>query len=932
MTPPPPIYCHIVPPVWTLRHPDMGAAFLTEFLRQRGYQAFMLDLNAELFSLEHRPLLRACWEQQYINISSAEFCDTMLADHGGHIRARLQGPVDAGCRFFGIMLVEGNLRLAARLSLLIKELAPDAHVIAGGPAATGLYRTRRRYKGAPPLEHGEERELDEGHAFDSWVLGEGELTLLELLTRLREGQDLSGVRGLVRTEDGPMVPFKERALIKDLSILPIPTFEGVDLGLYDRKSLPFQLSRGCAFSRCSHCWIKGYSRGFRVRPPGQAVDELEHHIQQLNIRNFFFVDMSCNGDLPRLEEFCDEVIRRGLQIEWKSFAQIHPDMTPTLMQKVVASGCTSLNYGFESGSDKVLQSMRKCYSVKDAEQQLRISKEAGLRVVINIMTGHPEETEEEFDKTLRFLEQHRELYDDVASVQGTMVHLNSPLLDERESFGVKLMPGGTWVSTDGQITVPVRNERVHRVAEVLRLMGMGCHSATQEPRIVQARVEVAADLTPQQVEITSLQLVSHGDDTSRSTEDGLLVRVGYINPGRVIMAVFDLELLDLQGRPVFTTPRSSAPLREKHVHHEGWMQLALAPFDLHPGRYLLRARAWCIESGKLYDQHLRREPIELLGRPTVSQPVTLPYTWSNRPGPAPAELHRVIRQVRVTGGELEQLVLRCDEPLEVRVKLGAGAVGATCDLRLRDHQGRHLLESPGPLLTGDPCDLIWAQGHADLSPGRHELEVIVRDGSTIIDASTQALVLANPEPPQPVAGVVCLEPAARWSVPSQPEGAAQREPEACSDPTLHKVSVLPDFGPHSPLFAGDEITIMAYLLGLSADPRAVVFSAWVTTMGGDVLAQVVEQAVLACPAGAATLELTLRLNLLEGHYRLCCAAHGTQHGDGAELNPAQATQTFELHPRANNRLDGGGMVLARHNMSARPLPSPGGAPTAEPER
>ena len=296
----------------------MAAAWITEHVRQQGYEVQLIDLNAELYNLEDRPLVKDCWPRTFVSMSPRAFTHALFERHEEYIRSRLLSAIDDGCQVFGVLLLDAGARFTGVMTAMLKEMAPDAHVVVGGTGSTSLFRLRRRYQGNPPMQHPVDLEMPADHGIDSWCLGEGEETIVELLQRLESGDDLRSIRGLVLTEDGPMATFKERPLLKDLSKLPHATYEGFDLSLYQFKSLPFQLSRGCAFARCSHCSLKGYSRGFRVREPDHALAELKYLVDRYGIRSFHFTDLNVNGDLERLEQFCDRLIEKGPEIEWQT--------------------------------------------------------------------------------------------------------------------------------------------------------------------------------------------------------------------------------------------------------------------------------------------------------------------------------------------------------------------------------------------------------------------------------------------------------------------------------------------------------------------------------------------------------------------------------------------------------------------------------------
>ena len=900
-------YCHIIPPVWTVRHPDMAAGWLTEFVRQKGWDVHLLDLNAELYARETRPLVKDCWERLFVAMDPYAFREAVMEQHEQFIRGRIQQVIDAGCRIFGLLLLDGNARMAAQVSKLIRQMAPEAHVVVGGTGATSLYRLRRRYGDSPPMSHPVDNEMDEGHAIDSWVLGEGELTLWELLSRLENGDPLDGVPGLALTADGPYAKFKERALIRDLSSLPHATFEGFDFSLYDFHALPFQLSRGCAFARCSHCGLKGYSRGFRVRQPEHALAELRYHMERHKVRVFHFTDLGVNGDLEKLEGFCDGVIAGKLDIEWQSFVQIRGDMSATLLEKIVRSGCTALNYGFESGSDAVLQKMRKPYSAEEAARVLRMTREAGGKAIINIMVGHPGETEQEFQKTLDFLAENAGNIGMVASVGFTSVHLHSPLVDECEAFDLQLDEDGGWSSADGDIDRGLRNERVHRVTEHLRSHGIPCFEAFWETDRGEQKRELAPELEDQQwLHISSLQVSGpEGDvETPLETDKPVFIRVGYVAGAGVTRAVFDLKITDLWGRTALATPAASETIREVQVSGQGWAQMVLGAHDLPPGTYLVAARVHPLHSERVYDHHILRRPMEVLGTAQPALQVKTPYSWTRHPGPlvTPGESPVLMVRVRDAYG-VESQALTVGQPVAVVVGLEQRSpMQGELMFRIFTEDDRCIYESSQLLVElGNPSVQRWNLDALDVAPGIHYLEVTLTAGDQVYTSRhhlrTRDLGISDEH------GLAYLAPWERWNV--LPEEADLPD----DTPQLAVVDLVRQDGVEGPLIPGSPLVVEMVISGLPRGLLGLHCRTWITDEEG-LLGVAMATAQVAAPSRVVRLDQHLQLNLLEGKFNLHCALW-----DLTEDRPRDPVWTFPLVIASAGRHAGGGRVYSQHTLA-----------------
>lgn len=864
-------YCHVIPPIWTVRHPDMAAGWLTQYLRHHGVEVEILDLNAELYRRETRPLVRDCWERLFLSMSPFAFAEALLATQEAYIVRRLNEMVERGVRVFGLLMLDATARLAGVISRIIRRLCPEAHIVVGGTGATSLYRLRRRYRDKAPRQHPVEVDLPHDHAIDSWVLGEGEQTLLELIGRLDAGQSLSGLRGLALTADGPTHPVRERALIKDLDALPHPTYEGFDLGLYRFQALPFQLSRGCAFSRCSHCGLRGYSRGFRMRSPEPAMAELTYLVSRYGIREFHFTDLAVNGDLEKLDAFCDRLIESGLDICWQSFVQIRGDMTPALMNKVVRSGCTSLNYGFESGSDAVLKAMRKPYSAEEASRVLRMTREAGGNAIINLMVGHPGETEEEFQRTLDFLTENVENISMVASVGYTSVPLHSPLLDECDAFGIDVdYHTGRWQDREGRLTREVRNDRVHRATERMRLLGIPHFESFFEPpgkEREEGEERMASLQGGPRPRVHEVQLATPAgilEDTMRASEP-LIVRVAYEAPGPIHSAVFDLKIARLDGRTAFVTEPPTEVLRKASLARRGWMQMVLRPGELPEGDYQVLVRLHPMHSEQNYSLHTHRRLLKVRGEAPKPVAVLSPHTWTHHVGELPEPRQGPLRLVHLTDGAGgEPLALVRGQSVDLEVELDPGPYPSlSVGYRLLLPDGSlHFTSEMVELDPAAPHLCRWSLTHHGLPAGSYTLCVVVRTGDE------EQVVPHHLEVTESLKdGLEGLADLATWC---QWEILETTVPTADPYPQLATVRLHRHDAGEGPLPPSSLLTIDMTIAGLSRRINGLHTRVWISD-GERVLAIARNTARIVSPSGAIRHYVHIQLNLQEGLYTLFCS-------------------------------------------------------------
>ncbi|MEK6916612.1 MAG: radical SAM protein, partial [Nanoarchaeota archaeon] len=364
----------------------------------------------------------------------------------------------SNARIIGFSVVDPKERITIELIKRIKEKNPEKIIILGGPACStedsrGIFVDR-----LPNL-------------VDAYVINEGEDTLMDILDACKKGRSLENIPGAILHKDGRYSNYLSREHKEDVNEFPFPTYNGFDLKQYTTHSLTLEWSRGC-IADCAFCKIKGLWKGYRYRKPENIVGEIEHHVRQNGITQFTVTDPTFNGDIKKLEKVCDLIIQKNLKIKW--FGQAIPSnkMTVELLTKMKKSGCYKIEYGVESGSNKVLKNMRKPYTREIIEGTLKRTHEVGIPVFIFTMIGYPSETEEDFQMTLDFIRKNQKYITAVKSVN--MLHLidDTDVYEKREEFGIKILDEAFrhihWVSDNGENTYEVRKNRTERMLTLLK--------------------------------------------------------------------------------------------------------------------------------------------------------------------------------------------------------------------------------------------------------------------------------------------------------------------------------------------------------------------------------------------------------------------------------------------------------------------------------
>ena len=274
---------------------------------------------------------------------------------------------------------------------IVREVRPNCLTIMGGPHVTVL----------------DEQTLQEQNAPDVVARGEGEQTLMELAD-LASNSDLGSlgkVNGISFKKDGKLVRTQDRAFIEDLDALPHPAYHHFQLRGYKfagKMYLPIITSRGCPFN-CAFCLASQMcGRGFRARSPKNVVDELEWLRDEQGADAFAFYDDTFTFDKKRAFDICDEMIARKMDLPWDCRTRVD-QVTREMLLKMKKANCKLIHYGVESGSQKMLNAMRKGTTVEQNSRALKLTKEVGIGAAISVVVGYPGETPEMLRQTVDFM-------------------------------------------------------------------------------------------------------------------------------------------------------------------------------------------------------------------------------------------------------------------------------------------------------------------------------------------------------------------------------------------------------------------------------------------------------------------------------------------------------------------------------------------------
>lgn len=243
---------------------------------------------------------------------------------------------------------------------------------------------------------------------DIAVMGEGEITLSEIILSKNQKIDIGKIKGIAYKSNEKVILTPNRPVIKNLDILPIPAVHLIDLTKYrcspdnqiGKKTVLITTSRGCPF-KCTFCAMKEkYQHKYRVRSIESIEKELEYYIKN-GIDSLFIIDDIFTLNKKAVYSFCNLLLKKKYNFRW--WAQTRADCVDMEMLKLMKkSGCSILSFGVESGSDRILNLIKKETSLSQIRKAITDAKRAGIITRGAFILGLPEETLFESLKTIWF--------------------------------------------------------------------------------------------------------------------------------------------------------------------------------------------------------------------------------------------------------------------------------------------------------------------------------------------------------------------------------------------------------------------------------------------------------------------------------------------------------------------------------------------------
>ena len=358
----------------------LGLAFIASALEESGHEVTVIDAIAEN------------------SRQTAIFKENIVLNGLSNEEIISRIPVDTELVGLSCMFTQDWLN-SRKLINEIGEAFPAASIIAGGEHITAL----------------PEFSLSQCPALKACIVGEGEDTVIELCNALMQKTDLASVQGIAyHNSEGTILKTERRKRIRELDDIKTPAWhlfpveayfeEGLFMAVGLKRSLPILTTRGCPYT-CTFCSSPNmWGTRYFMRDTTKVVDEIEQLIKTYNVDGVELFDLTAVISANWIIEFAKELIKRDLKITWQLPAGTRSEaITEEVVHYMKLSGCTVLSYAPESGSEEILQLIKKKVSIPHMLKAVSYSNKEKLIVKVMFIIGLPHEKHKHIWQTMLFM-------------------------------------------------------------------------------------------------------------------------------------------------------------------------------------------------------------------------------------------------------------------------------------------------------------------------------------------------------------------------------------------------------------------------------------------------------------------------------------------------------------------------------------------------
>lgn len=358
----------------------LGLAYIAAVLEKAGYRANIIDcpaagMNEIRLTADGRFKVQGLAEEESIKSIPAEAdiigVTVMFSQEWPHVREYLKK---------------------------IRKVFPYAKLVVGGEHPTSMA----------------EYTLKDCGEIDYLILGEGELSFLELVYKIRSGKSTHDVAGVCYRVGGEFLSSFLSPRIADIKEMPWPSWKNINveryfqpnftMGIGHGRNMAMLATRGCPY-QCTFCssptmWTTRYI----MRPVKDVADEIEYNIKTYGANSIDFYDLTAIVKRDWILDFIAELKRRNIKIVWQLPSGTRSEsLDDEVIEGLSQTGCEFLVYAPESGSERTLQMIKKRVNLKALTRSIKSAIQRGIVVKVNFIIGFPFETRGDIFQTLSYI-------------------------------------------------------------------------------------------------------------------------------------------------------------------------------------------------------------------------------------------------------------------------------------------------------------------------------------------------------------------------------------------------------------------------------------------------------------------------------------------------------------------------------------------------
>jgi len=312
---------------------------------------------------------------------------------------------DKAYDIYALGCIVTGFKLVKQISDVIKKINPEGVVIAGNSVATSI----------PEL-------LLDHTKVDIAVMGEGDVTIVELLEALEHGKPLSDVKGIVFKKDNKITHTQKRPVAPELDPFGFPDWDIFALDKYDQYaylnvnnfsadkalSYPLNFARGCPFN-CTFCYHVFKGEKYRKYSEDACVAEIKRLHSRYGCSYISFWDELTFPNIKGVERLLDKLKGLDFKVRWEASSRgdLFKKKDLDLIKVMRETGCENIAFSLENADPKILTAMHKRISVPEIIEQAKVLWEGGVVPLTSVIFGYPQETPESIQRTIDVCEECR---------------------------------------------------------------------------------------------------------------------------------------------------------------------------------------------------------------------------------------------------------------------------------------------------------------------------------------------------------------------------------------------------------------------------------------------------------------------------------------------------------------------------------------------